>query len=348
MSGDPIEQLSDNLETLNKYKTAGIIATKIVSDIVKNTKANVKLIDLWNKGNNLIKDELAKLVDHKNKGICFPLCLALNNIAGHNIPKDEVTKEGDILKIEVGIHIDGFPACIAYSTIINSNKILIDDKRANVMNACIKASKDIFKIMTPEHTNVDVAKIMQSYADKYSCSLPLSNEKGVMPGVFSRQMSQNIIDGNDEDNDEFIHQFILSRPNPNYEFEMQSIKFEENEVYGIDIVMSSGNGRLQSSDCNIYKRNDKKVMLKMKASREALQLFNKEKFPIAVNTTAPGTKMGLKECYDKGLLEKYPVFGDKENEYVARIKFTIIVGDKPILICGKQADGEFNRVKNMV
>ena len=344
---DPIEQLDDNFDTLNKYKTSGVIATRIVTYIVKKAKVNTKLIDLLNKGNELIIDSFKPI--EECCGICFPLCLSVNNIVGHNIPKTDVSlKEGDILKIELGIHIDGFPAIIAYSTIINSTKDKIDDKRANVMNACIKASKDIIKTMTPTHTNLDVAKIMQKYADKYQCSLPLSNEKGVMPGVFSCQMSRFIIDGNNADNDEFIHQFILSRENPNYEFSMQEIKFEENEVYAIDIVMSTGNGRFQSTDCNIYKRNhDKKVMLKMKASREALNLFNKQIFPICVNTTAPGTRLGLKECYEKELLEKYPVFVDKENEYVARIKFTVIVGDNPILICGKSADGEFNKIKNM-
>lgn len=345
---DPIEQLEDNLETLAKYKMAGIIATKIVTDIVKNTKVNVKLIDLLNIGNNCANKELEKIKSNTDKGFCFPLCLSLNNIAGHYIPHDDTTmKEGDILKIEVGIHIDGFPASIVYSTIVNSTKIPINDKKANAMNACIKASKEILKIMTPEHTNIDVAKLMQKYADKYQCSLPIANERGVVPGVFSCQMSRYIIDGYNEDDDEFIHQFILSRENPNYDYTMGEVQFEENEVYAIDILMSTGTGKLQSIDkTDIYKRNhENKVMLKLKTSKEALNLFNKERFPICVNMNNLSSRMGLKECYEKELIEKYPVFIEKEDEYIARIKFTVIVADTPILVCGKSADGELTKIK---
>ena len=51
-------------------------------------------------------------------------------------------------------------------------------------------------------------------------------------------------------------------------------------------------------------------------------------------------KLGLKECLTKGLVYPYLVVGEKEGEYVARVKFTVIVKDKPILVCGKAADGE--------
>lgn len=346
---EPLEQLQD-IANLNKYKAAGLIATKTVNEIVKNIKANMKLINLLHIGNSYAKSELDKVYkDIKDKGFCFPICLSLNNIAGYYIPcENDIVKEGDILKIELGIHIDGFPANIVYSTIVNSTSTKIDDKRSNVMKACIEASKQIFPLMTPGHTNKDIVKEMEKCAEKYNCNLPVCNDIGFgpIPGVLSYQMSKYVCDGQNDDDDEFVHRFILSKEHNNYDYSMNVMKLEENEVYAIDILMSTGNGNLQSIEkSTIYKRNhDKKVSLKLKTSRDVLNKFNKNKFPVYLGCEDSRIKLGLKECLEKNLIEKYSVVTDKENEYIARIKFTVIVKDTPILICGKSADDELNKL----
>lgn len=345
---DPIEQTKDAIN-IAKYKTAGQIVTKTVDEIVKNVRDGIKLTELSNIGNHYIKIELDKVhKDIKYKGLTFPICLSLNQIGGHYIPQSDtdIVKEGDILKIELGAHIDGFPANIVYSTIVSSSNNKISDKRSNVMKACIEASREIAKIMKPGKTNKDVANIMKKCAENYGCNLPVCNEPGAIPGILSFQMSRYIIDGYNDDEDEFIHRFILSKENPNYDFSMRENEFEENEVYGIDILMSTGSGRLHSTDkIDIYRRNhETKTQLKIKASRETLSLFNRERFPICVNTKETKYRLGLKECLEKKLIERYPVVCEKEGEYIARIKFTVIVKDKPILICGKPADAELNKL----
>lgn len=347
---DPLEQLN-NIDNLNKYKTAGIIATKACDEITKNIKNGIKLIDLVNMGNNFITSELDKVhKDVKYKGLSFPICLSLNNIAGHYIPNDtDIINEGDILKIELGVHIDGFPANIVYSTILNStdNKLLITDKRANAMKACIEASKELIKILKPGKTNTDVVKVMEKCAEKYGCKLPLCNEYGAIPGVFSFQMSRYICDGyNDDEDDEFVHRFILSRENLNYDYSMREMEFEENEIYAIDILMSTGTGKLVGTDkTDIYKRNhENRVLLKLNSSKTTLNLFNRERFPISLQNKDTRIRLGLKECLEKKLLEKYSIVKEKEGEYIARIKFTVIIRDNPILICGKPADGELAKL----
>lgn len=47
------------------------------------------------------------------KGIAFPTCISVNKVCGHNSPieKDSVAiKEGYLVKIELGVHVDGFAA----------------------------------------------------------------------------------------------------------------------------------------------------------------------------------------------------------------------------------------------
>jgi|688.fasta_scaffold468662_1 curved DNA binding protein len=344
---DPIGQLNDQ-STLQKYKIAGLIATKTIDEIIKNTKVGSKLFDLVNIGENYIRNELKKVfTEIKDKGQSFPICLSLNNIAGHYIPlSNEIIQDGDILKIELGVHIDGFPANIVFSTLVTSDNTIINDKRSNVMKGCIEASKEIIKIMKPGNTNKDVSNIMQKYAEKYNCNLPIYNESGIVPGVLSYQISRYVVDGSNDDDDEFIHRFILCKDNPNYEYTMRENEFEENEIYSIDILMSTGSCKLQNIDKTaIFKRNHKnRFPLKLKSSKDALSLFNKGMFPIKIDISNVKIKLGLKECLEKNLIEKYPVVCDKEGEYIARVKFTVIVKENPVLICGKSSDSELKKL----
>ncbi|QKF93652.1 methionine aminopeptidase [Fadolivirus algeromassiliense] len=342
---DPFEQIKD-VNNVNKYKTAGMIATRAVDEVVKAAKPGIKLNELCNIANNLIKIECDKVYkDIKYKGIAFPICLSLNNIAGHYIPNEtDSIKEGDLLKIELGVHIDGFPALITFTTLITNNKI--SDKRSNVMKAVIEASKEIYNIMKPGNTSKDVVNVLNKYATKYNCNLPVCNDKGFVPGVLSCQVSRYIVDGYDDDGDEYIHRFIMAKDNPNLEFSSIENELEDGEVYAIDIMMSTGTGKLQSIDrTDIYKRDyETRVELKLKSSKEALSKFNKERFPISLVNRDAKTKIGLKECIDKNLVKTYPVVSDKEGEYIARVKFTVIVKDKPILVCGKPSDGELSKL----
>lgn len=346
---DPLEQTTDE-NNLNKYKAAGQIATKTVDEIVMNMKPGSKLLDLHLMGTQFITNECNKVYkDVKYKGVAFPVCLSVNNVAGHYIPKDaDIVNEGDLVKIELGVHIDGFPAFICFTTLVNnnSNGNKINDKRANVMKAVIEASKEIYGVMKPGRINREVVTILNKYADKYECNLPTCNERGFIPGVLSCEVSRYVCDGYDDDNDEFVHRFILNKENPNYSFTLRDIELEEGEVYAVDILMSTGACKLQgTNEVDIFKRDyQMRQELKLKSSRETLALFNKEMFPICLRNREGKVKIGIKECIDKQLVKTYPVVRDKEGEFIARVKFTVIVQDQPILVCGKPGDGELAKL----
>ena len=45
------------------------------------------------------------------KGVAFPVCISVNEVAGHFSPMKQDTmsiKAGDLVKIDLGVHIDGF------------------------------------------------------------------------------------------------------------------------------------------------------------------------------------------------------------------------------------------------
>lgn len=61
------------------------------------------------------------------KGIAFPTCVSVNNICAHYSPlvsdaneteKETATlKEGDVVKIDLGVHIDGYIALVGHTVV---------------------------------------------------------------------------------------------------------------------------------------------------------------------------------------------------------------------------------------
>jgi len=345
---DPFDQLIDD-KNLDYYNMAGNIAAKVLDALVNMTKPGVKIFDLCNKGDALIVEEVGKVMKKiTDKGIAFPTCVSINEMAGFNSPMPDdksVIKDGDLVKIELGVHINGFPALVCFTVLVNESGEKISDRRADVLKAAIEASREIVSMMKPGVFNEDIVKIMKDKAQKYNCNLPTISENTHAPGVLSFQISQSVIDGYNDDDDEFIHRFILSRPY-DYESGMRKLELERDEVYAIDILMSTGTGKLtRAGDSTIYKRLvDRFETLKLKMSKDTLSSIGKTRFPVHLKSKDSKFKFGLKECLTKGLIEEYPPMKEKHGEYTARIKFTVVVRDKPILVIGRSATAELNKL----
>lgn len=79
--------------------------------------------------------------------------------------------------------------------------------------------------------NKDVTEAIQKVAAAYDCK--------IVEGVLSHQLKQFVIDGN---------KVVLSVSNP--DTRVDDAEFEENEVYAIDIVTSTGDGKvIEESSC---------------------------------------------------------------------------------------------------
>ena len=268
------------------------------------------------------------------KGLSFPLSLSLNNVAGYYINKkvNVLLKEGDILKIELGVHIDGYPSVMCITKLVTNDKDKCDKNKLKLIDVLNEAKKEALKLIKPESTNIKLVKKMEEIVKKYGFNLLTCNGKNERaPGVVSYQMSQNIIDGkNDEDTDN-LHKLILLRWNDTFDFELSETNFDENEVYGIDIGISTGNGKMSKlDDCtNIYKRNkDEYYSLKLKSSKHSLSKITGN-FPVDISDISTSRlRFGLNECINHKLIEEYPVMIGKENDLIGRIKFTVIIRKK--------------------
>jgi curved DNA binding protein len=129
-------------------------------------------------------------------------------------------------------------------------------------------------------------------------------------GMLSHQLNQNVIDG---------EKTIIQNPNEAQRKEHDKFDFELHEVYGIDVLISTGEGHGKEKEAriSIYKKTDETYMLKMKNSREFFSSVNKKfgSMPFNLRSFEPEAKakMGVVECVHHKLVVPFQVLHEKEG-----------------------------------
>ncbi|KAI3676280.1 hypothetical protein L1987_85885 [Smallanthus sonchifolius] len=316
--GEEKELDLSSAEVVTKYKLAAEIVNKALQLVLSECKPKAKIVDICEKGDSYIREQTGSMYKNVKKkierGVAFPTCLSVNNTVCHFSPlaSDEtVLEEGDILKIDMGCHIDGFIAVVGHTHVLQQGPVT--GRAADVIAAANTAAEVALRLVKPGKKNQDVTKAIQEVAAAYDCK--------IVEGVLSHQLKQFVIDGN---------KVVLSLSNP--ETRVDDAEFEENEVYAIDIFTSTGDGKpklLDEKQTTIYKRAvDKSYHLKMKASRFIFSEIS-QNFPImpfsARALDEKRARLGLVECVNHELLQPYPVLHEKPGDFVAHIKFTVLL-----------------------
>ncbi|KAI3906151.1 hypothetical protein MKW92_031492 [Papaver armeniacum] len=234
-------------EVVTKYKSAAEIINKALQLVLTECKPKVKIVDLCEKGDAFIKEQTGKLYKNTKKkierGVAFPTCISVNNTVCHFSPlasDGTLLEEGDILKIDMGCHIDGFIAVVAHTHVLQEGPVT--GRAADVIAAANTAAEVALRLVRPGKKNKEVTEAIQKVAAAYDCK--------IVEGVLSHQLKQFVIDGN---------KVVLSVPGP--ETRVDDAEFQENEVYAIDIVASTGEGKVRTHDALNFIHSSKFILL---------------------------------------------------------------------------------------
>lgn len=312
---------------LNKYKEAAKIASDALALVVRSAANGVSVLDLVKLGDELILDRVSKAHVNKktmSKGIAFPTSISTNNIVGHFAPMEKDQEQpllvtGDIVKVDLGVQIDGYCAVVAQTFAVpaqagGAQSTPLKGRAADAYAACLVAADAAFRSLKVGNKNYPISELIAKIAAEYNVT--------PVQGVLSHQMSRNTIDGNKS---------ILNRIDP--EHKIEEITFGADEVYGIDIVMSTGEGKPKEIDnrqTTIYKRNAAVTYsLKHKISRSIYSEVSTKygSFPFSLRYLEDATKarFGIAEAKEHDMVHPYPVLHEKEGEFVCQVKFTALV-----------------------
>ncbi len=103
---------------LDKYKAAALIVNAALDKVISLSVPGADIYTVCQEGDKFMDEELKKVFTNKKskkleRGIAFPTCISVNNVFGHFSPladESHLLVEGDLAKIDLGCHLDGFVA----------------------------------------------------------------------------------------------------------------------------------------------------------------------------------------------------------------------------------------------
>lgn len=324
---EEVDQAQDlsNSDVTTKYRAAGTIVNAALDSVVTECKLGADIVGICKKGDEIIVEQTSKIYNKKEKGekiekgVAFPTCISVNEICGHFSPLENesyVLKEGDLVKIDMGCHIDGYIAVAGHSIVVLNEEEQLNEvtgRKADVLKASWTAAEAALRMVKVGNTNLQVTKVIELACDEFKCT--------PVQGVRSHQMKRFIIDCN---------QCIASRDTPDERSD--EFEFAPNEVYGIDIVVSSGDGKRKDADkrTTVYKRAvETKFILRTALARSFIAEVNKRfptlPFTIRSISDERACRLGVSECMRHELLHPFPVTTEKAGEFVAQFKFTVLL-----------------------
>ncbi|KAH8418218.1 hypothetical protein KR222_001065 [Zaprionus bogoriensis] len=318
---EPEKTIAEDL-VVTKYKLAGEIVNKTLKTVIGLCVVDASVREICTKGDSLLTEETGKVYKKEKelkKGIAFPTCLSVNNCVCHFSPAkndaDYTLKAGDVVKIDLGAHIDGFIAVAAHTVVVGAGADQkISGRQADVILAAYWAVQAALRLLKSGSSNYSITDAVQQISESYKCK-PIE-------GMLSHELKQFKIDG---------EKTIIQNPSEAQRKEHEKCNFETHEVYAIDVIVSSGEGvgREKDTKVSIYKKSDENYMLKLKASR-ALLAEVKTKYgnmPFNIRSFEEETKarMGVVECVSHKMIEPFQVLYEKPTEIVAQFKHTVLL-----------------------
>jgi len=282
---------------INKLIEAGKIAKKVLKNASKIVKPGTPIIEICN--------ELENMIIKLGGKPAFPCNVSVNEIAAHYsspIGDESIIPENSLVKIDIGVHVDGFIADTAKTFIFNSEYI-------DLVEAAEKALENAISAIKPGVEIRRVSSIIEQTIKRYGYK-PIKNLSGHL-------MKQYLLHGG------------KSVPNV---VENYNEEFLEGEVYAIEPFSTNGAGMVEDTD-QVYIYGFIKIRGAENKFEKSLLKTIRTRFrnlPFSerwLTDVFPPNKVknAIHKLAEKGALHSYPVLKELANGMVAQAEHTIIV-----------------------
>jgi methionyl aminopeptidase len=286
-------------DELEKFREAGKIAREVREMMRKTVREGMRIIDVCEKTEGLIRKLGGKPA--------FPCNVSINQIAAHytSPPDDkEIISRNSVVKVDIGTHVDGYVADTAVTICFNPEH-----------DAMVVAAEDALKVATETiHAGIFTSKLgsaVQKTIESHGFK-PISNLTGHQVGRYT------------------VH---AGRSLPNV-VHISTTRVHEGEIYAVEPFVtlreasgSVGNGR----EITIFKLKKRKSMRTPEA-RQLLQYIEEEfhTLPFAERWLRESSlKTRYKEAFAEvrrsNCLTEYPIFVEVSGKPVAQAEHTLRV-----------------------
>ncbi len=288
-------------ETIRKYIEAGRIACIVKKEIEKYVKIGMKIIDIA----RYIESRIIEL-----HGLpAFPINISINSIAAHYTPElndDLIIMENSIVKIDIGVHVDGYIADTALT-------LIFDERYKTLAEASKEALEKAIKAIGKGTKFSDIGNIIDATIRSYGYR-PIYNLSGHSMDRYTIHAGEVI---------------------PNFRDRMNFGAFKAGKVYAIEPFASTGIGYVENENkVTIYalKLNPKRLN---KLGSDIQMIFNsiyneRRTLPFALRWYSNKHDIRtlehiIKILLSHGLAIGYPVLIERSRGLVSQYEDTVLI-----------------------
>lgn len=285
-------------EDLNKFRAAAKITAKARDFGLKLIEPGAKLIDVA----QAVEDEIRRLGGKP----AFPAQISMNHIAAHycSPPGDELLfQAGDVAKLDVGAHVDGYVGDSAGSVDLGGHSMLVEASR-QALKSAIQAIKPGAPISEVGHA-VNAAITGMGYK-------PVANLTGHAVGIYQVHGEPQIPNVPERNRNVFLKGQVLA--------------VEPFATTGKGVVRERGQPEIFSvrGRLKMKKGMDEEVI-------EAIVAFNGLPFArrnLAERLPLERVNPTLAQLLKRGALHAYPPLTETEGVHISQAEHTIYIGDQ--------------------
>ena len=290
---------------IEKYEKAGKIVSKVRKNAVNYVKEDIKLLELA----EFVESEIIEL----GANIAFPCNVSVNEVTAHYTPPaddERIFKSGDLVKIDLGAHIDGYIADTAVSVLVGDD--IPEEELEKHQNIIIASKEGLENALSTVKAGVGIGKVGEVI------------EKAINDRGFN---SVSNLTGHSMD--QWILHAGLSVPNIK---ENNPHKLEEGDVLAIEPFATDGIGRVTDmNEVYIFRFLRDRPMRLIHAKR-ALKIIKEEYkiLPFAQRWlqgrfSDHHLNAAMRMLISSRAVFPYHVLREKSNAVVAQSEHTVIV-----------------------
>ncbi len=278
-------------EELERYRRAGKILAEVRAEAVKKVQVGASILETANFIENFIRE--------KGAFPAFPCNISRNDEAAHATPAKNDTacfKDGDLVKLDIGVHIDGYIADTAITVDLGDNKELVKAAEAALASA--------IEIL---HVGVSTSEIGEAIEKAI-------NEFGYKPVV-------NLTGHG-------LMRYIQHAPPqiPNRRIE-RGVILKANDVVALEPFATNGVGRVvEGTFAEIYSFIAAKPVRLPQARQVLKEIEPYKTLPFAKRWLhTPRLEMALRQLEAAGAIKSYPVLREETGGLVSQAEHTVII-----------------------
>ena len=292
-------------EVIQKFEKAGLIAKKIKNELIeKLVTVNNRIIDIA----ETIEREIEKLGGKP----AFPVNIGIGNIAAHYTPlpnEETVVPDNQIIKVDFGVHIDGYPVDTALSFYFGDNSDIIE-----MINTAKEAVYKAIEAIKPGTELINIGYVIEDFV----------KERGykVIENLNGHLLTQYDLHGEKE--------------LPVSSKSKSPGRIEEGEIYAVEVFVTNGDGWAKSSDdiriYSVFEKLPKRLPIHVKSARDVLRFIitDRKTLPFTPRWllrkfSDPEIRVGIATLERLGILIPYPVLVEKKESIVAQYEETILI-----------------------